>query len=201
MCLQFDMATISILPDYITKVYLFSMMPTTRNPHLWRDSPSISSASPSQFSPVPSFAPSPPLRGDSSLPCSACWYDPCYCDETPWNREHAAVQSLSTPAVKGFERMRKREGRRRECQREITHTHAHTHMHTHTNRITTACKLLLPQWQLLTITRQYLNNRTCYDEIVCIVLFSSRWWVYWYKLFNVLRTLRKWQNLDKTSSL
>ena len=131
MRLQFNMATISILPDYITKkASLFSiMMPATRNktwPYLWHDSPSISSVSPSRFSPVPSFAPSPPLRGDSSLPCSACWFDPCYCDETPWNHEHAAVQSLGTPAVKGFERMRKREGER-ESVKERSHTHTHTH--------------------------------------------------------------------------
>ena len=144
MRLQFNMATISILPDYITKkVSLFSiMMPATRNetwPYLWHDSPSISSVSPSRFSPVPSFAPSPPLRGDSSLPCSACWFDPCYCDETPWNHEHAAVQSLGTPAVKGFERMRKREG-----EGESVKERSHTHTRTHTNRVTTACKLLLP---------------------------------------------------------
>ena len=36
---------------------------------------------------------------------------------------------------------------------------------------------------------KYLNNCTCYDKIVYIILFSSRWWVYWYKLFSVLGTL------------
>ena len=83
-----------------------------------------------------------------------------------------------------------------ESVKKRSHTHAHTHKQSNNS-----IKLLLPQWQSLTITRQYLNNRTCYDEIICTVLFSSRWWVYWYKLFSVLRTLQKWQNLDKTSSL
>ena len=36
----------------------------------------------------------------------------------------------------------------------------------------------------------YLSNRTCYDKTVCTVLFSSRWWVCWCKLFSVLSTLQ-----------
>ena len=44
----------------------------------------------------------------------------------------------------------------------------------------------------------YLSNRTCYDKTVCTVLFSSRWWVCWCKLFSVLSTLQLmakfWQN-------
>ena len=48
---------------------------------------------------------------------------------------------------------------------------------------------------------KYLNNCTCYNKIAYIILFSSRWWVYWYKLFSVLSTLRKWQNFHKTPSL
>ena len=32
----------------------------------------------------------------------------------------------------------------------------------------------------------FLNNSTCYNKIICFVLFSSRWWVCWYKLFSVL---------------
>ena len=43
------------------------------------------------------------------------------------------------------------------------------------------------------IAQKYLHSRTCYDKIVCAVRFSSRWWVYWYELFIVLRTLWKWQ--------
>ena len=39
----------------------------------------------------------------------------------------------------------------------------------------------------------YLNYRTCYDKIVCTILFSSKWWVYWYELFSILSTLQKWQ--------
>ena len=31
-----------------------------------------------------------------------------------------------------------------------------------------------------------VNNHTCYDKIICTIPFSSRWWVYWYKLFSVL---------------
>ena len=38
---------------------------------------------------------------------------------------------------------------------------------------------------------QYLNNCTCYNKIVCTILFSSRWWVYWYELFSVLSIIAK----------
>ena len=50
-------------------------------------------------------------------------------------------------------------------------------------------------------TQKYLNNHTCYDKIVCTILFSSRWRVYWYELFSILSTLWKWQNFDETPSL
>ena len=45
---------------------------------------------------------------------------------------------------------------------------------------------------------KYLNNRTCYDKLVCTILFSSRWWVYWYELLSALSTLQNCQNFDKT---
>ena len=48
---------------------------------------------------------------------------------------------------------------------------------------------------------RYLDNCTRCDKIVCTVLFSSRWRVYWYELFSVLSTLQKWQNFDETPSL
>ena len=38
-------------------------------------------------------------------------------------------------------------------------------------------------------------------QIVCTILFSSRWQVFQYKLFSVLSALQKWQNFDETSSL
>ena len=49
-------------------------------------------------------------------------------------------------------------------------------------------------------TSNYLNNCTCYDTVVCTILFSSRWRVYWYKLLSVLSTLQKWQNWHAPSS-
>ena len=49
--------------------------------------------------------------------------------------------------------------------------------------------------------QKYLKNHTCYNKIIYTILFSSRWWVYWYELFSVLNTLRKWQNFDETPSL
>ena len=48
---------------------------------------------------------------------------------------------------------------------------------------------------------KYLDNCTCYDTVVCTILFSSIWRVYWYKLLSVLSTLRKWQNFDETPSI
>ena len=47
------------------------------------------------------------------------------------------------------------------------------------------------------ITLKYLDNRTCCHKLVCTILFSSRWWVYWYDLFSVLSTLQKLQILMK----
>ena len=44
----------------------------------------------------------------------------------------------------------------------------------------------------------YLNNCTCYYKMVCTILFSSRWLVYWYELFSVLSTLQNRQKFDKT---
>ena len=48
---------------------------------------------------------------------------------------------------------------------------------------------------------KYLNNRSWYENIVCAILFSSRWRVYWHKLFTGLNTLQKWQNFNKMPSL
>ena len=45
--------------------------------------------------------------------------------------------------------------------------------------------------------QKYLNNHTYYDKIVCTILFSSRWWVYWYELFCVLSTLQNGKILWK----
>ena len=53
----------------------------------------------------------------------------------------------------------------------------------------------------VSIIHKYLDNRTCYDKIVRTVLFISRWRIYWYELFSVLRILQKWQNFDETPSL
>ena len=46
-----------------------------------------------------------------------------------------------------------------------------------------------------------LDNHTCYNKIVCTILFSLRLWVCWCKLFSVLSTLQKYQNFDETPSL
>ena len=35
------------------------------------------------------------------------------------------------------------------------------------------------------IVRKYLDNRTCYNKIVCTALFNSRWWVCLYELFSI----------------
>ena len=60
---------------------------------------------------------------------------------------------------------------------------------------------IISEWNMNYITWEYLNNCTFYNKIVCTILFSSRWWVYWYELFSVLSTLQKWQKVDKTPSL
>ena len=39
--------------------------------------------------------------------------------------------------------------------------------------------------------QKYLNNSTCYNKIVCTVMFSSRLRVYWYKLFGFLKHTAK----------
>ena len=53
------------------------------------------------------------------------------------------------------------------------------------------CILDLKTIASIPVVQTYLNNRTCYDKFVCTILFSSRWWVYWYELFSVLSTLQK----------
>ena len=47
----------------------------------------------------------------------------------------------------------------------------------------------------------YLNNHTCYDQIICTILFSSRWRVCWNIFLSVLSTLRKWQKFNETSNI
>ena len=76
-----------------------------------------------------------------------------------------------------------------------THTYAHTHTHTPLlilgigQTLVCLCSkvlqalplecLMVPQalksHQNHNTTQQYLNNRTCYDKIVCTVLSSSGW--------------------------
>ena len=55
------------------------------------------------------------------------------------------------------------------------------------------------QWS--NTTQYYLNNCSCHGKIVCTVLFSSRLQGCRYKLFSVLRALRKWQFWRNTKSI
>ena len=44
---------------------------------------------------------------------------------------------------------------------------------------------------------KYLSNHTCYDKIVCTILFSPRWWVYWVYIWYHSNVQLIWVKLCK----
>ena len=53
------------------------------------------------------------------------------------------------------------------------------------------CWVMHPALNIPTLHIKYLNNCTCYNKIICSILFSSRWWVCWYELFSVSKGIRR----------